>query len=146
MWKAFCFWWYWNMWVLSVCFLVLLLDASCLIATVLSWNVCLQLCSIFRKSYLICVCYFILFAVTTDKMTNKKPRFGALPTLNMLIRSIESKPCLVLQIFVQNSQETPSFWTYKGTTDIYLSIAIKAFLFWISHYQLENYCRDVHWQ
>ena len=34
---------------------------------------------------------FILFAVTTDKMTKKKPRFGALPTRNMPIRSIESK-------------------------------------------------------
>ena len=37
------------------------------------------------------MCLFILFAVTTDKMTKKKPRFGALPTLNMPIRSIESK-------------------------------------------------------
>ena len=37
------------------------------------------------------MCLFILFAVTTDKMTKKKARFGALPTLNMPIRSIESK-------------------------------------------------------
>ena len=37
------------------------------------------------------MCLFLLFAVTTDKMTKKKPRFGALPTLNMPIRSIESK-------------------------------------------------------
>ena len=37
------------------------------------------------------MCLFLLFAVTTDKMTKKKPRFGALPTLSMPIRSIESK-------------------------------------------------------
>lgn len=28
---------------------------------------------------------------TTEKMIKKKPRFGALPTLNMPIRSFESK-------------------------------------------------------
>lgn len=37
------------------------------------------------------MCLFILFVVTTDKMTKKKPRFGILPTLNMPIRSNESK-------------------------------------------------------
>ena len=62
----------------------MLLDASCLIATVLK-NVLLIAHEIVSD-----ICLFILFAVTTDKMTKKKPRFGALPTLNMPIRSIKT--------------------------------------------------------
>ena len=37
------------------------------------------------------MCLFILFAVTTEKMIKKKPRFGALPTLNMPIEVAKAR-------------------------------------------------------
>lgn len=47
------------------------------------------LCYFFMKLCL--TSYLVRFAVTTDKMTKKKPRFGALPKLNMPVKSHESR-------------------------------------------------------